>query len=197
MYDPDVPDHVLSDRDIEVLVAGGVPEHGPPALHELVAELQSAHLRTPPLSSAPVLAELVDIGRPEVDKTATAPPPRRRTTMNKIVAGASAAVATTAGKLFLTGAVAAATLSGAHAAEVIEVPGLGTHAGDQPTSTVEATENGGSTPIISDAHGRVVSTTATTSELDGCERGQAIASQASSKNEARDQNARPTGEGRT
>ncbi|MGH1493752.1 MAG: hypothetical protein ACRBK7_30880 [Acidimicrobiales bacterium] len=123
--------------------------------------------------------------------------------MKKLTAGLAAGVATTAGKVVIGTALAAAAVGGAHATEVVEVPGLpeqssGRSTGQVPTqpdlpdqsngpATLEVRGSDGSdSPESSDnadanSHGKAVSEFVATTDLEGCERGQATAGLASSK----------------
>ena len=128
-----------------------------------------------------------------------------------MLTGVGAFVATTTGKILLGTAIAAASVGGAHVAEVIDVPGFPDYAKTptlvsvdesapeiqdvvahvvEPTAAIHEDVTDAEDDAADDGsnHGEEVSDFATTTDLEGCERGQAIAEIASSNADEHRQN---------
>lgn len=199
-----------------------------------LAALRERHMVSADVPVGAALAEFVDV----VDLTSPSNQERRTPTTrrNKMLTGLGAFVATTTGKIVLGTTVAAASVGGMHAAEVVDVPLLPDQAtaevlmidedaNDTESAAIAETDTGqadveeaaveddGAAPDelgVADSqidessdnaetdlpenedaddenedetanHGSVVSEFARTTELEGCERGQAVAELARSK----------------
>ncbi|RZV44079.1 MAG: hypothetical protein EX269_12270 [Acidimicrobiales bacterium] len=198
---------------------------------ELEAYFSALHERFAVHADAPVgatLAEFVDV----IDLTPASQPATTSPTNSwrpKMLTGLGAFVATTTGKLVLGTAVAAASVGGMHAAEIVDMPLLPEQAKAEVLmveSEEEATDSGEVEEVAaaqeeadeaeqvseSDAeesdsqdesdengdeeepknHGAVVSDFAKTTDLEGCEKGQAISELAKSKAKKKDADAEDT-----
>lgn len=113
-----------------------------------------------------------------------------------MISGISAFVATTTGKILLGTAVAAASIGGGQAARLIDVPGLPDaspaiavveiETEDPAVADTETTEADAADAVVEAddsavSHGQQVSDFVHTTDLEGCEKGQATAAIASSK----------------
>ena len=107
----------------------------PPArVCELVGELLAEYAATPMVEPNSSLVEFLNVA--PLPQTTEAVP-FRPTRSNKLLTGVGAFVATTVGKMVLGTAIAAASVGGAHAANIIDVPGLP----DAATEIIEAEIN--------------------------------------------------------
>lgn len=183
-------DHDLTDAAIEALIDGQPTPGTPGVMADLVTELRVEYLATPEVQASPALAAFMAV----VDLTDTPQAehlgPTRRT---KMISGISAFVATTTGKILLGTAVAAASIGGGQAARLIDVPGLPDASPaiavveietvDPAVADTETTEADAVVEADDSAvsHGQQVSDFVHTTDLEGCEKGQATAAIASSK----------------
>jgi len=122
MSPADVPEDAmnqLTDTDIEALLSGQPTEGAPSGLTTFVADLRSEYSATHEVAASTALAEFLDV----IDLTDA---PHQTSSVSgrgvKAVSALGAFVATTAGKIVLGTAVAAASIGGAHAAELVDVP---------------------------------------------------------------------------
>jgi len=189
---------------------------------ELQAYFSALHEQFAVNADAPVgapLAEFVDVVdlTPVPSPTATSPTTSWRP---KMLTGLSAFVATTTGKIVLGTTVAAASVGGMHAAEIVDVPLLPETA-QAEVLMVDSEEEATDSPEVEEVaaaaeeeaveevveadenesedeeprnHGAVVSDFANTTDLEGCEKGQAISELAKSKEKKHDDDSDDEGE---
>jgi len=200
-------------------------DNSPPESVELEAYFSALHERFAVHADAPVgatLAEFVDV----IDLTPVSQPAATSPTNSwrpKMLTGLGAFIATTTGKIVLGTAVAAASVGGMHAAEIVDVPILPdqakaevllvdseeetTDSPDVEEVAASAEEEAGEAEqfVAAEAeeseaeasdedgdeeepknHGAVVSEFAKTTDLEGCEKGQAISELARSKAKKKD-----------
>jgi hypothetical protein len=197
----------LTDAQIDALVDGQPLDGTPTAFGDFVSAIRAESAATPPVQPGNDLADFFA----RVELTVSTPValsagPSRGKRMFAVV---SAFVATATGKLVLGTALAAATVGGAHAAGVVDVPLLPDEAdepvvvefeddesdesvGDDETETTdetEATDETETTDEVGDdvdgpagkpaTHGQEVSDFVHETELEGCEKGQAVSDVAS------------------
>jgi hypothetical protein len=154
----------LTDAEIDELIDGRGASGVAAPLAEFVAALRSEYSATPDVTAGPALAEFLDVIELKPTPVAATAGSSRR---NRVLAGVAAFVATTTGKIVLGTAVAAASVGGAHAAEVIDVPGL-PEASTVP-AFVETNDSSGEANVFGEGISEFVRDTV----LTGCERGQA------------------------
>ncbi len=109
----------LSDADIEALIAGEPAAGTPGPVVELVSALRSEFDATPTVGVGPVLGEFIDV----VDLTTMPTETSARRTAG-LGTKAAAVFGALSVKMLLGAAVAAASVGGAHALGVVDVPGL-------------------------------------------------------------------------
>jgi hypothetical protein len=199
----------------------------PPEVRDFVNDLLLELATTPSARPDTSLVEFLDVASlPSQPMVVSAGPTRSK----KMITGIGAFVATTVGKVVLGTAIAAASVGGAHAAEIVDIPGLpdrGTVVIEnevEPAAYLEApldteVEVGAVVDANDDAnddanndanndadvvdeeaadegedasHGSVVSEFVATTELEGCEGRQAIAEVASSQAADHRQNGEPS-----
>jgi hypothetical protein len=227
----EMDDNSLSETDIEAVLASDQTA-GPDALHDLFSGLRERFETSTDVPVGTALAEFIDV----VDLTTTSAhtEPRRN---RKMITGIGTLIATTTGKIVLGTTVAAASMGAAHAADMVEIPGLPEtsaeviivdHAKDSEDKTEETVptealnessatedednkEDGTKEDVIKEEaieksdgedsedegtededtehrnHGQMISKFATSTKLEGCEKGQAISELASSKHDDEDQ----------
>ncbi len=218
------------DNNSQLPPSNGEPVEALTQSAELDAYFSALHERFATNADAPVgatLAEFVDV----IDLAPTPQPAVTSPTTSwrpKMLTGIGAFVATTTGKIVLGTTVAAASVGGMHAAEIVDVPLLPEpapaealmvdvedeteiEATDSTTGeeaelaaevddAVEPAEDADADAVADDMddqgsdeadeepknHGAVVSDFAKNTELEGCEKGQAIAALAKSKDKKND-----------
>lgn len=118
----------LDDDAIEELIAGRAPSNAPhlEPVAQFVRELRAMSRNTPPPRPSPELQAIFEHGLPARDQaTATAVLPMPKTSRRqRMLRSISAILATVTGKVALGTVAVAATVGGAHAGGVVDVPGL-------------------------------------------------------------------------
>jgi hypothetical protein len=109
----------LSDSDIEALIAGDRVAGSPGQLSELVAALRTEFDVTPTVNVGTALGEFIDV----VDVTSV-PAASGVGGKRRLATKAAAVFGAVSVKVMLGAAVAAASVGGAHALGVVDVPGL-------------------------------------------------------------------------
>lgn len=191
---------VLDDRTIEQLLAGRLDRERADlqALSSFITTLRSAST-TAPAVVRPELVAIFETGQAagEVSPKATHQPISRTSRRRRMLETLSAFVATLTGKVVLGTAAVAASVGGAHAAGVVDVPGLpdrGTVVVDAP-AVDEAADQSGSSPDVETGQpadpgvdGDNVSDRATSGEPqdDGKEFGTSVADEATDGTPAED-----------
>lgn len=184
-------------------------------LNDMLSDLRSGFERRSDVHAQGALREFLNVA----DLPTTTAAPRVAARRKKMLAGL---VATTTGKILLGTAVAAASVGGAHAADIIDVPGLENkpavveiegdlaeqvddldladlsedHVVDSETDVADADVNApkadddqagddadddAGEASENDTHGQTVSDFVHSTDLEGCEKGQAVSALASSK----------------
>ena len=132
MNDFDVPPFEMDDNspfDLDDAASNGDCTAGSSAVHEYFGELRQMFETTTDVPVGASLAEFIDV----VDLTSTTVADTAPGKKRKMITGISTFIATTTGKIVLGTTVAAASVGGAHAADLVDVPGL-------PEATVEVVE---------------------------------------------------------
>lgn len=122
MSDSDVPkremdDNWFSDAEAESILSNA-PSSDSSELQQLVGDLRDAFSTPTDIPAGEMLQEYLTV----IDLTTTTGTPTGKTRSKKLITGLGTFIATATGKVVLGTAVAAASVSGAHAADLVDIP---------------------------------------------------------------------------